>query len=123
MRKRWERSAEKEAFWKRMVSEWEAGKLSVRQFCKQNDISEHSFYGWRREVRLRVREVEQASSEPVFLPLTLKAHTEASCTNTHPSNSIEIIVGSHTIRLMPGFDSETLGRVLAVIANSSKVSA
>lgn len=50
---RWKRSAEKERFWRSMVEQQGRGSLSVRAFCRQQELSEASFYAWRRELQKR----------------------------------------------------------------------
>jgi transposase len=34
-----------------MIAEQEASGISIRAFCKRNDVSDHSFYFWRRRLR------------------------------------------------------------------------
>jgi transposase-like protein len=129
MSKRGERSAEKAEFWKLVVAEWQESEISVREFCKNNGLSEPSFYSWRRELKKREKEasgkamqgagkqpIRNSAKPPIFIPLSLKAETERQ---PEAKPDIEVIVGQHSIRIQPGFDSETLGRVLAVIAKAS----
>ena len=47
------KSSQKEAQWRAVVNEQASSGLSVRQFCAKSNISEPSFYSWRRELRLR----------------------------------------------------------------------
>ena len=47
------RSAEKEQFWRLVISEQQRSGLSIKEFCKQQAVSEASFYAWRREIRNR----------------------------------------------------------------------
>ena len=44
------RSARKERFWRRMLRRQEKSGLSVRQFCLDHQLSEPSFYGWKRTI-------------------------------------------------------------------------
>jgi transposase-like protein len=120
--KRGDRSAEKADFWKLVVVEWQESGLSVREFCKKNGLTEPSFYSWRRELKKRENEAGKKQSKdikqtPVFIPLSLKTETGQQ---PEAKSDIEVIVGQHSIRIQPGFDSETLSRVLVVI---DKVSA
>jgi hypothetical protein len=50
------RSAEKEAFWRIVVEEHRDSGLTIKDFCKQQGISEPSFYAWRK--RLKERDAE-----------------------------------------------------------------
>jgi transposase-like protein len=38
-------------FWKRTVNEQERSGRSIRAFCRERGIAEHSFYMWRKRVR------------------------------------------------------------------------
>ncbi len=44
------RDPAKERRWRRVVRDWQASGLSVRQFCRRQGLSEPSFYAWRREL-------------------------------------------------------------------------
>jgi hypothetical protein len=37
--------------WQRIISEQEASGQSVREFCRQRVLKEHSFYMWRKRLR------------------------------------------------------------------------
>lgn len=47
------RSAEKEAFWRRVLEEHRRSGASVRGFCRRKELSESSFYAWRKEIMKR----------------------------------------------------------------------
>ena len=46
-----ERSAERERFWRSMVDQQRQAGQTVRAFCREKDISEPSFYAWRRTLK------------------------------------------------------------------------
>ena len=50
------RSAEKEAFWRMVMEEHRNSGFTIKKFCKQQGISEPSFYAWRK--RLEKRDAE-----------------------------------------------------------------
>jgi hypothetical protein len=50
------RSTEKERFWRDVVRRQRRGDLNVRDFCRRREISEPSFYAWRRELSKRDEE-------------------------------------------------------------------
>lgn len=50
------RSAEKEAFWRMVMEEHRNSGFTIKDFCKQQGISEPSFYAWRK--RLKKRDAE-----------------------------------------------------------------
>jgi len=58
------RSAEKEAFWRRVLEEYRRSGASVRGFCRRKELSESSFYAWRKEIMKR-DEAHGADASPV----------------------------------------------------------
>jgi hypothetical protein len=72
------RNAQKEAYWRDVVERQARSGLSVRRFCAEQDISEASFYGWRKKLARRDQEKAvtrvPSSSKP---GTTNSAHGEA----------------------------------------------
>lgn len=73
----WERDEEKEKFWRKTIAEWMKSGLSVRAFCRKNNVPESSFNAWRRELSIRDREKQidgqpTASVDTVAPPAVLK---------------------------------------------------
>lgn len=50
--------------WRERVSAQEASGLSVRGYCKEHGIGEHSFYAWRQRLRREPEAVGFALVEP-----------------------------------------------------------
>lgn len=42
---------ERVKFWQQAVEEPERSEQSVRRYCQQRGLQEHSFYAWRKRVR------------------------------------------------------------------------
>ncbi len=67
---------DRRAYWSKLIAEQEASGASIRAFCKQKNLRDHSFYLWRRRLRKKeaVRFVELktvvANAAPIelFLP-------------------------------------------------------
>jgi len=55
--------SEREEFWRLAVNEWLSSGLTIRAFCKREQLSEPSFYAWRRKIELRDREPTAAIGE------------------------------------------------------------
>ena len=53
------RSAAKEQYWREVIDGWRRSGGSVRQWCSQRQISEPSFYSWRRTLSERDASVER----------------------------------------------------------------
>ena len=79
---------ELEARWRRVLGKQAASKLSVREFCRREELSESSFYAWRRTIAQRdghakskplsplkpKRHQPTNSDAPAFLPVVLDAN-------------------------------------------------
>ena len=59
-----------EQFWRSAIGQWKQSGLSVRAFCAQRQLSQASFYAWRRELAKRDR---AGSPTLKFLPVQLRA--------------------------------------------------
>lgn len=69
--------SEKEEFWRFALTQRIESGLSVRDFCRQEGLSEPSFYSWRRVIAQRDAELQKDPSElatanrrPLQPPLT-----------------------------------------------------
>ena len=86
----------KQAHWLNLVQRWQRSKLSVREFCQRHQLSEPSFYSWRRVLRERGLIDEQAAT-PAFVKLTLDAEPSFQ-------RAVEVVLGGRVLRVHPGFD-------------------
>ena len=59
------KKAQKETYWRDIVKRQARSGLSVRRFCAEQDISEPSFYGWRKKLARRGQEKVAPSSRPL----------------------------------------------------------
>ncbi len=50
-----QRDGAKEAFWRKVVDGFDAGRSTVGAWCVKHGVSEPSFYAWRRELQRRDR--------------------------------------------------------------------
>jgi transposase-like protein len=64
-------STAKEAFWRRTIVEQVASGLSVQDFCRQHQLQPHSFYSWKREIRLRDQARDTSGPAATFVPVKL----------------------------------------------------
>jgi transposase-like protein len=42
---------ERSAYWRERIAEQERSGMSVQQFCKENGVTEQSFYVWRKRLK------------------------------------------------------------------------
>ena len=127
-----QRDKSKERFWRRMVRQWRQSKLTIREFCGANGLSEPSFYGWRRVIAARDHESSttmagRARREPgdgpcrnvpAFVPVqVVEVNAANGATAALP---LEIVLrNQRVVRVAPGFDAATLRQLLTVMEEQS----
>jgi hypothetical protein len=117
---------EQQQFWQMAVETWRCSGLSVRKFCKQEGLSEPSFYAWRRKLtdgievdskpnRQRVNNSGKKALPPgnnaplneEFIRVSLPAESSAA---------IEfVLVTGNKLRINSSADGKTLVNVLTAI--------
>ena len=131
------RDLAKEKYWRRMLRLWQRGGLTARRFCAEQQLSEASFYAWRREIARRDQEQSEATTElapaerfaqshstngplakrrprNTSLPPFVKVAVEEG--GSSPANVIELVVRENCVlRVRPGFDADLLRQLLRVL--------
>lgn len=80
-----QRDVAKESHWRKVLKQFSASDLSVREFCKREQLIESAFYAWRRTIGER----DNADlSGPAFVPAVV---TEAAPQD--PSIAVELANG------------------------------
>jgi transposase-like protein len=64
------RNGKREAYWQGVLMRHAKSGLSGRAFCRRENLSEPSFYAWRRTLRERDT-TGQHSPRPAFLPAAI----------------------------------------------------
>ena len=100
-------------FWQMAIDAWQSSGLSVRQFCKQEGLSEPSFYMWRKRLKKssdpKPDHRTDCSLEP-FIQVSLP---------TASSPVMEFVLSSgHTLRIPGGVDQPTLTTVLSALGET-----
>jgi transposase len=97
-------------FWQMAIETWQSSGLSIRRFCKQEGLSEPSFYAWRK----RLPQVDESDadkeavcqSEP-FIQVSLP---------TEKHGGLELVLSSgHILRISSPADTQTLTTVLSAL--------
>lgn len=100
-------------FWQMAIEAWQASGLSVRQFCKQEGLSESSFYVWRKQLRHPAApEPEAGTSWPSspFIQVSLPKR---------PAWWMELVLSSgHTLKIPAGIDRATLTAVFSALGEA-----
>ena len=90
-------------YWGKVVAGQEASGQSVRQFCGERGIGEHSFYWWRKQLR---------ESGPVRFALIETTPASPSCA----TSALELVLTSgERLRIGREVDAATLRLVLEAV--------
>jgi transposase len=129
--------ASKERRWLDLILLWKRSKLTVNEFCQSRELSEPSFYYWRRMLRQRglIQDRSAASPArksakspapmpacsvnapklPAFVNLKVAADSSAAIEPATP-NAIELVLSERRLlRVRPGFDAATLLQLLRLL--------
>jgi len=103
------RGVEKEHFWRGQIEGQAASALSAREWCLREQLSEPSFYAWRRKLAQRDR--ERSASVPMavsngFLPIRLTASA---------ANNVELQLPSGLLIRVPAQETAALRAILEVV--------
>jgi hypothetical protein len=103
-----QRSAGKERFWRQTLQQWRKSGLTVRAFCRLQDLPEPSFYFWRRALDDRDRDT------PAFVPVQVVPEPEPAAEDSR--SALELLLAhGRVLRIPAGFDADTLRRLLALL--------
>jgi hypothetical protein len=102
-----QRDPERERFWRRTFSAWQASGQSIREYCERHDVTETSFHYWRRELRQRDAHVPARRATPAFVPVRVIPATTVAVKIRCPSG--------HVVTLSAG-DASVLRGLFAALA-------
>jgi transposase-like protein len=99
----------KQQLWLRRIERWQRSQLSVRDFCARHQLSEPSFYSWRRLLTERglLSPASAATPTPLFVAATLA--------DPAPQPLAIVLPDGLVVQVAAGFEADTLRRLLAVL--------
>lgn len=104
-----QRDPRKEAFWRQVLTKHSTSELNVREFCRQEGITEPKFYAWRRTIEERDRQGRDAS--PAFVPVVVR-DDRASGADGHITIELR---GGRVMRLPATVPPDRLAAILHAI--------
>lgn len=129
--------ASKERRWLDLILLWKRSKLTISEFCRSRQLSQPSFYFWRRVLRQRglIQDWSAASptpkfakspapkptrsstaaKPPAFVNLRVDALPSPATTPTTPIAIDLVLSERRLLRVHPGFDSTTLLQLLRLL--------
>lgn len=70
-----QRDVAKEAYWREVLKQFSTSGLSVREFCKREQLTESAFYAWRRTIGERD---DTRTPGPAFVPAVVTKEAASS---------------------------------------------
>jgi len=98
--------------WRRILRQQQASGLTVAAFCRQAEVSQPSFYSWRRKLR----------SEVTFAEVKVSGATppKAVDVSTAETSGIELrLPDGRCVVVRSGFDRQALLDLLHILETSS----
>ncbi len=111
-------SAEKEAYWRLAVDQFQTSGLSVRAFCEREGLSPASFYAWRRSLRKR----DSEPAQPRLIPVDVVEPPSGLSADRDPvgAERLELTTpGGFTLRFPSDIGPHQLGALLDVIGGAA----
>ena len=104
--------------WNALLNDFRRSGLTQAEFCRRRQISLHSFrkhlYQPRPSKPALGDDRSPASADHHFLPVTILPDPILSITASQPHLEL-ILSNGRRIAVAPGFDSQTLRRLIAVV--------
>ena len=105
--------ADQQQFWQMVIETWQSSGLSVRNFCKQEGLSEPAFYSWRRKLTkadVPKKDEPKAANSSAFIKVSMPKDNRAS---------LELVLSSgNVLRISSNADSQTLTNVLSALCEA-----
>jgi hypothetical protein len=124
------RDPKREAFWRRAVARQQKDGLSIRAFCRNEKLSEPSFYAWRRVIAQRdversprrsissngqkPRRVSRPTPRPAFLPVVLGGNQ-----SPEPVGIVVELCGGRRLWLPESMPAARLAELVSALDSSS----
>jgi hypothetical protein len=112
-----DRDAKREAFWRGVFQRHAASGLTIRAFCRREQLTESAFFAWRRTIAERDAETKSQgglatarlrrdgrSPRPAFLPVLLAE------SNGHDQAIVIELVGGRVLRWPASINVEHLSK-------------
>ena len=104
---------EKKRYWQRMVREATRSKLSIREFCRQNQLKESKYYWWQHKLNgnRHPKRFQKAGNKINSTSFALVSNEPEAM-----DAGIELILrDGRRLRISRGVDEQTLRSVLAAV--------
>ena len=103
----------KQERWLDLIRRWQGSQITIREFCERHQVSEASFFSWRRVLKQRglLNETPAHGDPASFVKLTVAASESV--------DAVEIVLGKRVLRVRPGFDADLLLELVRLLEESA----
>jgi len=120
------RRHELEARWRAILEAAARSRLTQTEYCRRRSLSASLYFWWKGEIARRDAKPDQPTTPPAerpgFLPVRLVHRGGQSVVEEHLADDgprLEVLLGgSRRVVVRPGFDRETLRRVVETLEDS-----
>ena len=107
------RSRQREEFWRRIVTRQPGSGLSIRDWCVRHEVTEASFYAWRRTLARRgILRSATTKKRPARVVAVEVASGSSGSTASAP---LGLVINGFRIEIDSGFDEDALRRLVSVL--------
>jgi transposase-like protein len=114
--------ANKQNRWLEIIGRWQQSQLTIREFCERQQVSEASFFSWRRVLRRRGLLDEPADPKAAKAASKSSAFVKLTPAGPEPTaaSAMELVLGERRLlRVRPGFDADLLLELVRLLEEPS----
>jgi hypothetical protein len=99
----------KQEHWLELIRRWQRSQITIREFCERHQVSEASFFSWRRVLKQRglLNETPVPGDPAPFVKFTVAASESVG--------AVEIVLGKRVLRVRPDFDADMLLQLVRLL--------
>ena len=108
--------AVRQSHWLELIRRWRRSRITVREFCQRHQVSEASFFSWRRVLRERGLLDEPRTTTAKAL-VKAPAFVKLTTLDAEPTvSTIELVLNHRRLlRVRPGFDADMLLELIRLL--------
>lgn len=99
--------------WEARVQRWQRSGMDAASFAAREGVAPERLRWWRWQLGLGPR-AQRAAETPRFVEVVLEGRSEPPV-SARAEAELELVIGQRRVLVRPGFDAESLRRVLAVL--------
>ena len=109
--------AAKQRRWLEFIRRWQQSQTTVREFCQRHQVSEASFFSWRRVLRERGLLDDPRTSRTATASADAPAFVKLAALDAGPAGSpIELVLNHRRLlRVWTGFDADVLLELIRLL--------